>query len=70
MRSYAGMEADTPAPAAPPRPLLRTPQAAEILNIRPGTLLLWGRQGKVEPVRFGHTLRWRLEDIERLAGGS
>jgi excisionase family DNA binding protein len=58
-----------PAPAAPARPLLTTPEAAEFLAVKPGTLSLWGRQGRIKPVKLGAAVRWRPEDLERFVNG-
>lgn len=44
-------------------------KTAEMLGVSIDTLRLWDRDGKLEPIKtFGNHRRYRLEDIEKLAG--
>ena len=45
--------------------LLDTNQAAEVLNLSPGTLTLWRHRRKGPPfVRCGSAVRYLVEDLE------
>lgn len=39
-------------------------EAAEILRVKKKTVWIWGRQGKLETVRFGRTVRYKLNTKE------
>ena len=47
-------------------PLLTTEQAAQILGIKPRTLVIWRHEGRSELpfIRLGRAVRYRLEDIQ------
>lgn len=43
---------------------LTTAEAAKVLGCHPVTLKRWGREGKINPIRFSKRLyRWRGSDI-------
>lgn len=66
--AYANLVAPN-AGSAPSVPLLTEQQAAEFLNIRPGTLACW-RVNKRYPlpyVKIGRSVRYRLSDLEAFA---
>ena len=50
-----------------PDPLLLTEQAAEFLQIKPGTLENWRSTKRVEIpfIRLGRSIRYRLSDLEK-----
>lgn len=52
--------------------LVDTNTAAEMLCFKPQTLRVWAMNGsgKIQPVRLGNRLRWRLTDIERLVSAA
>ena len=54
------------ATATLPTPLLSENEAAEILNVTPGTLSVWRctRRYPLPYVRVGRSIRYRLSDIE------
>ena len=48
--------------------LLTTRQAAEILNVAPGTLVMWRSTRRVEGpsfARIGHAIRYELDELVR-----
>jgi len=49
-----------------PSPLLDEKQAAEILNVTPGTLSVWRctRRYPIPYVKVGRAVRYRLSDLE------
>lgn len=52
-------------------PLLTTEQTAQILSIKPRTLVIWRYEGRSELpfVRLGRAVRYRLEDIQSYIEG-
>lgn len=50
--------------------LVDTNTAAAILGLKPQTLREWStkRNGPITPVKIGNRLRWRLADVNKLAG--
>jgi hypothetical protein len=54
------------ATAAPSSPLLDEKQAAELLNVTPGTLSVWRctRRYPLPYVKVGRSVKYRLADIE------
>ncbi|MFZ1936148.1 MAG: helix-turn-helix domain-containing protein [Thermoguttaceae bacterium] len=55
------------ATATLPSPLLDEKQAAEILNVTPGTLSVWRctRRYPIPYVKVGRAVRYRLVDLEK-----
>lgn len=48
--------------------LLTTKAAADVLQVHPKTMLLYGRRGLLHPVRRScRFLRWRASEVERFA---
>jgi predicted DNA-binding transcriptional regulator AlpA len=44
---------------------LNTPQTADFLGLKPGTLEVWRVQGKGPAfVKLGHAVRYRIDDLE------
>ncbi len=43
--------------------LLNAKSASEILDIKPETLRLWARAGKIPAMRVGRGVRFRLADV-------
>lgn len=50
---------------APPR-LLRVPEVAEALAVKPGTIRSWIASRRLPVVRLGRAVRVRLEDVEAI----
>ena len=53
--------------------LLNTRQAAELLGMKPQTLVVWRHEGRTEPryVRLlGKTIRYKLSDLEAFIAAS
>jgi len=50
--------------------LIDTNTAAYYLGLQPQTLREWStkRTGLLSPVKIGNRLRWRLADVQKLAG--
>ncbi len=48
--------------------LLKTTEAAHLLNVHPNTLRLWDKRGILKAVRFGHRRdrRYQRVEIEKL----
>jgi predicted DNA-binding transcriptional regulator AlpA len=47
------------------RTLLNTPDAAQFLDLRPGTLEVWRTYGKGPKfVKIGRAVKYRLQDLE------
>lgn len=41
-------------------------EVADILRVTKKTVWIWGRQNKLETVRFGRTVRYKLNEKEEL----
>lgn len=49
--------------------LLKTREAARLMDCHPKSLYLWERQGRLHPVRqTARRVRWRLHELEAFAG--
>ena len=49
--------------------LLKTKEAARLMECHPKSLYLWERQGRLHPVRqTARRVRWSLRELEKLAG--
>ena len=49
-----------------PAPLLRVPEAAALLGVKPSTLYRWLEERRIEVVRLGRSVRLHPEVVERL----
>jgi hypothetical protein len=59
---------EQPEPSAGIPTLLTQQQVAEMLQVHPTTVRRWEKQGSLKRLAFMRHPRYRLDDIERLAG--
>jgi excisionase family DNA binding protein len=50
--------------------LLTPSQVAEIFQLHKGTILRWGREGVLTPVKISGTVRFRRGEVERVAAAT
>jgi excisionase family DNA binding protein len=55
------------APAPEGRTIFTRQQAAEFFSVSARTLDQWAADGKITPVRFGHSVRYHRDELERVA---
>lgn len=54
------------------RELVNTREAAQAILFKEQTLFKWAcyGNGPIQPVRIGRSLRWKVSDLVKLAGGA